>query len=131
MTSTSSPSREESRARLDAVKAASERLQRLREEMRPMLEQIEDPRDPIFDELPDRLEHCQTDREEILHRRRAALVLKEQYSQAPFHAQRAKELGEQHWHDLASSAVNVLPGPSTGKPKRPSMVKGVKRLPGS
>jgi hypothetical protein len=45
-----------------------------------------------------------------LHERRVAQVLKEQYSQVPFYAERAARLGESYWLDLASSARNLLPG---------------------
>lgn len=109
-----SPERDAIRHTMAEVKAASERKRRLREEMKPLLDQIEDPRDPIFDQLPDRLEDCETGRESILHRQRAALTMRERYSEVPFHAERAERRGFDYWLDLSGSAVNILPGPAKG-----------------
>lgn len=63
--------------------------------------------DEIFKDLPKYHENCKTEEETELHLARAALRLKERYSQVPFYAERANRRGIRYWLGLAYSAVNA------------------------
>lgn len=67
---------------------------------------VESSTHPVFKDLPRRRHECVTEEESELHHQRAALRLKERYSQIPFYAERAAK-DPNYWSDLAASAVNA------------------------
>ena len=76
-------------------------------EMAQLVENTASSHDPIFKNLPQYHEECQSRAERSLHLVRAALRLRERYSHRPFYAQRAAKHGGRYWIGLAYSAVNA------------------------
>lgn len=76
-------------------------------EMAQLVENTASSHDPIFENLPDLHEQCQSREEANLHLVRAALRLRERYSHRPFYAKRAAKCGAKYWIGLAYSAVNA------------------------
>lgn len=68
---------------------------------------IESSHDKIFSNLPKYHEYCQSNGEANLHLVRAAIRLRERYSNIPFYKQRAEKAGPIYWINLATSAVNA------------------------
>lgn len=77
------------------------------EKLGEIVDKIESSQDQIFESLPDLHEECETRGEANLHLVRAAIRLRERYSQIPFYARKAARSGGRYWIALASSAVNA------------------------
>jgi len=75
--------------------------------MEKLVENTASSHNPIFANLPQYHEDCQSKEERSLHLVRAALRLRERYAHKLFYAERAAKFGGSYWIGLACSAVNA------------------------